>query len=897
MSGVQPGPRWWIGLGAWLLGALSLGPAACKDPPEQQRPGGTLRPQEPQELEGVRLLGGRTVAQKPGIEPELLSELERSTDRVRALIRFERPLTLAQHRDLHVADIRLLEHVAKETYVVSLPGGTDLRQIPHARVLRWAGRILPEDKLHPAVSAAAADQLATLTVRTIFFVDVELAAAERELERLVLEGRKVGVGAVYEMRVRGTDLARIAASALVICVELAPGPPRPLNAKARDVTRTSLAQGIVIAPSGLGASYTGTTGVGVKIGICDFGVDPGHPDLREPSASKSRVDPTFTSPSNGHGTLVAGIAAGNGQNSSTIGWSPFEMRGHAPEAGLASYAPFASNELKYRSAYGIDEVLVTNHSYAQNFEAEYLSDERGLDSIVRGELPGVPSRPAVWAAGNNGAGPALEAYVAPTAGYLAASGYHSILAPAKNAICVGSVDTTDEQVSEFSSLGPTLDGRIKPDLVAPGTRQHRSKGASKVDNGIHGPLADSGGSYGQDSGTSYAAPAVTGSIALMMQRMRVRGITVEDRYSSTFKAILVQTARDRIRTETPCGFVANPDTGQGTIYHAGPDYASGFGLIDTKAAVDWAGSPEYWREGSLSAAGDQHYYRIEVPSGASSIRFTLAWDDIPGAYLKTWQEPALEHDLDLWLIDPAGAVHRPWILPPIATTTHPTQTSSTIAPSMIPVAGTGIDELNNVEVVEVQQPDSGTWALVVGASKLKLGLAQHYSLVGSLPVLDVPLVVFLGPAIEVIGLGQPIDLGKVCHYFREFCNLREWLRTWTPIPALSYEVEWKGPEILTLPPPIFEGGSVHGWDDPPDLDVVIEGAPKGATLVVFDDYGRLLAPRLESTDLMRLTVAVTSPSQRTYFGWVDPSGKPLDRAVMARLRADRIFQDDSQKEH
>ncbi|MEG8947602.1 S8 family serine peptidase [Rosettibacter firmus] len=79
--------------------------------------------------------------------------------------------------------------------------------------------------------------------------------------------------------------------------------------------------------------------------------------------------------------------------------------------------------------------------------------------------------------------------------------YGKIVSPADafNMIAVGAVDTNN-LVTSFSSRGPTADGRIKPDIVAQGSR-------------VYFALADGGYAYG--SGTSYATPIAAGIAALL----------------------------------------------------------------------------------------------------------------------------------------------------------------------------------------------------------------------------------------------------------------------------------------------------------------------------------------------------------------------------------------------
>ncbi|MCJ7457676.1 MAG: S8 family serine peptidase, partial [candidate division Zixibacteria bacterium] len=185
-----------------------------------------------------------------------------------------------------------------------------------------------------------------------------------------------------------------------------------------------------------------------------------------------------------------------------------------------------------------------------------------------------------------------------------------------------------------------------------------------------------GNKYWEMAGTSMAAPVVSGALGLMKQQFNKLGYG--EIKPHTFKAILVQSADD----------VGNPGSG----------YSYGHGNLNLKTAIDLIinnyPKNDLIRVGTVADDETDNYY-MNVPSGVNKLRVTLVWDDIEGTPAAAKE---LVNDLDLLLTDPNGVNHYAYRLDKDNPGANATK---------------GFNSLDNVEVVEVDNPVAGHWTIRV----------------------------------------------------------------------------------------------------------------------------------------------------------------------------------------
>jgi hypothetical protein len=394
----------------------------------------------------------------------------------------------------------------------------------------------------------------------------------------------------------------------------------------------------------------------------------------------------------GAGGVVAGLSSGMAPGANIISYG-FQVPGGLSAGFL--FQTVGDLESDYSTAVATYGAEITTNSIGTNtapngfpcdWEGDYGNTSQLIDRLVRG-TPGLsngqPLR-VVWANGNerqtatcNDPNPNIP------------TGYHKTAPPscAKNHITVGAVDgtTTAEAMSTFSSWGPSDDGRMKPDISAPGVNTVSCGNASDT-------------AIATKSGTSMATPTTTGCLALLLQDYKVQYPSAALPRNSTLKTFLAHTAVDR--------------------GNAGPDNQFGYGTIRIIPAIDLMRSTN-WKESEVSNGGSTSYLVIVPPGSTDPLKVTLAWDDFPSTPNGVGQgQGSLINDLDLVVTSPSNVRAYPWTLQGL--------TGNPGAPAV----QTAENHVDNIEQVYVANPEPGAWLVTVRGTTVPEG-PQSFSVAAS----------------------------------------------------------------------------------------------------------------------------------------------------------------------
>ena len=328
--------------------------------------------------------------------------------------------------------------------------------------------------------------------------------------------------------------------------------------------------------------------------------------------------------------------------------------------------------------------------------ANYSQSARDVDAFVWAH----PDMLVVFNTGNlgNANGSLNEGDMAPAS---------SLSAPgsAKNTLQVGGVrgyeGQSDTQIANYSLIGPTRDGRIKPDLVAPA---HVLAGDASV-------YAKNSCTASGQPGTSWSSPTVAGAAALVRQYFTDGfypggAASPSSRIipsAALLKATLIAATRAvPYRSTRSSRFDAEPV----------PSYEQGFGFPVLDDALYFSGDRRRLRVHDVPLAtglaqGETFSTTVKARAG-TQFKAVLVWTDPPG-HVAGVSDTSMQlvNDLDLRVTAPGD----------VSIVGNHSLTSGQA------------DRLNNVEAVTIEAPAAGTYTITVSAPRLGMGPRQSFSLV------------------------------------------------------------------------------------------------------------------------------------------------------------------------
>lgn len=395
--------------------------------------------------------------------------------------------------------------------------------------------------------------------------------------------------------------------------------------------------GTAVTATGYASFLTnrGVNGSGITVGVVDDGVDVSETHVTGRVTDSAALRRGATAGANGHGHHDAGIVAGQCAHADSGGF--FYGSGMAPQAHLLNI-PFLRSGYTGSDAVAQGDIVTTaagngqlgtvstNSWGSSGASTTYGTREATFDALVHdasSATAGLQPLAIIFSAGNSG--PNAGTLTSPKAAKnILVVGASKNYRPTQsgNGSC-GTVDAANiDQWVCFSSRGPAADGRIRPDVSAPGSWIASALAGSDT---LWGNI-DANHRY--SSGTSQAAPHVAGATALIQQWWK-NGNAGQLPAPALSKAMIINGAVDP--AADPAGFI--------------PNNTEGWGRMNLANVIN-SGVPAMYnnQQNVLTTAGQTFSVAGTVGDAARPFRVTLVWSDAPGA---AGANPALVNNLDL----------------------------------------------------------------------------------------------------------------------------------------------------------------------------------------------------------------------------------------------------------
>lgn len=588
---------------------------------------------------------------------------------------------------------RLVQPLAPVSYLV-WADAAETRAIRRTAGIRFAGVLPPETRISETVDASTTELRVTFVGRP---ATVGLDRAQVSVRDFT---SSVGTVAVLP---GGVDHA----------VELAADPRvySIADAARENALRDELSNAVVAgladkegAPQPGYAAFLkkiGATGKGVVVGHVDSGVDMNHPELA------GRIEACFdytaqgalcTAGNNddviGHGTHTLGIIMGDG--STALG----DQDGFAYGLGVAPGAKaVVQNAIStpttedawangytaaYLDAYKAGAIVSANSWGPSGTPKGYDADTREFDAMVRdvdAKKAGDQAYALVFSIMNGSGGKSTQG--SPDEG--------------KNIIRVGGSGNRNgpghDDLCTCTAHGPALDGRLLPDLVAPGENVMSTRATQGTLCGLSGSAGELLPSplHAPCTGTSMASPHVSGGYAVFVEWYRKR--FKETPSPALVKGAFVNGAVDLSKNG---GVDAN-----GLPLTPIPNNQQGWGRFNLGQTIS------SWQRGVVhidqsmvlddSGAGAELSVKPVDPS--KPMKATLVWTDALG-HGKGGKIPAWVNDLDL-IVSGGGKTYL-----------------GNVFKGGWSATGGKADRMNNIENVYLQKPGSGSFTVKVDAANI-----------------------------------------------------------------------------------------------------------------------------------------------------------------------------------
>ncbi len=611
------------------------------------------------------------------------------------LVQFVGPLQDSWLNELGAAGLRPLQYYPHNAYLV-WGRQAQVSQAALASYVRWSGAFHPAYKIAPGLASM---QGLIANVAVTFYNDGNIEASLMELGLLGAYVQHFSAqpdGAFYTaiLTLDADQLADIARLPTVWAIEYSAPQPGFDDEIGAQIVVGNYPGGAPVTGYYDWLASKGVNGNGVTWADVDTGLNSSHPDITGRAIAYVSYGSPASTDTNGHGSHTAGAIFGDGRGGTGI-TDPngfYWGTGTAPSSTLVvqnglmgSWPPSGGWQQFSKDSVLNGAVGSSNSWYSDSGGSGYSTNARTHDIMVRDanfDTPAV-AEPIimVFSAGNEGddcgSGPC----------------YTSITEPkeAKNLIVVGAsvnyprIGASVNGLASFSSRGPAVDGRVLPNVMAPGrqTVSFNGSGSATCGSTVSGAGA---AYYNYCSGTSMAAPLVSGASALIVDWWKQEYLQVPS--PAMVKALLINGSVD----------MYGGDNGWGSSNTHIPNNDQGWGLVTLDNVIRAGVASYYSDQAHLFANTGETWHKVfGVADPTQPVKISLVWSDAPGA---AGANPALVNNLHLTVVN-GSSTYRGNVFSGGWSTT-----------------GGSADNLNNIENVYLPAGASGALQITVNAASI-----------------------------------------------------------------------------------------------------------------------------------------------------------------------------------